>query len=81
VLVNGSPTQEFKPRNGLRQGDLLASFLILIVAEGLARVVRKAEEKELLESVEIRGRSIYMLQYADNTLFFLQSESTKCVCN
>jgi len=27
VLVNGSPTSEFKPKNGLRQGDLLAHFL------------------------------------------------------
>jgi len=33
VLVNGSPTKEFKPTRGLRQGDLLTSFLCLIVAQ------------------------------------------------
>ena len=56
VLVNGSPTQEFKPRKGMRQGDPLTPFMFLIVAEGLAGVVRMAVDKELLESVEIGGR-------------------------
>jgi len=71
ALVNGSPTQEFKPRKGLRQGDPLTLFLFFIVAEGLAGVVRKAVEKELLESVEIGGRliKVNMLQFADDTFF------------
>jgi len=43
ILVNGSHTEEFKPKRGLRQGDPLASFLFLIVAEGLLGLVRKAK--------------------------------------
>jgi len=35
VLVNESPMDHFKMKKGLRQGDLLALFLFLIVAEGL----------------------------------------------
>ena len=72
VLVNGSPTKEFFPMKGLRQGDLLAPFLFLIVAEGLAGVSRMAKEKNLIDSLEV-GRDkvkVNMLQYTDNTLFF-----------
>jgi len=38
-------------------------------------VVRKAVEKDLLESVEIGGKliKVNMLQYADETLFFCKA--------
>jgi len=75
VLVNGSLTQEFKPRKGLRQEDPLTSFLFLIEAEGLVGVIRKVVEKELLESVSIGDElvKVNMLQYANNTLFFCEA--------
>lgn len=44
VLVNGSPTQEVKLEKGLRQGDPLAPFLFLIVAEALSGMMRRAVE-------------------------------------
>jgi len=75
VLVNGSATQEFKPRKGLRQGDPLAPFLFLIVAKGLAGVVRKEVEKELLQILTVGDKQVKvnMLQYADDTLFFCKA--------
>ncbi len=82
VLVNGSPTREFLPRKGLRQGDPLAPFLFLIVAEGLAGVTREVEEKKLIDSLEV-GKDkvkVNMLQYADDTLFFSET-NTKSIFN
>ena len=74
MLVNGNPTTEFKPKKGLRQGDPLTPFLFLIAAGGLVGVVGQAEEKMLVESIEVgEGRvNVSMLQYADHTLFFVK---------
>jgi len=48
VLVNGSPTKEFKPSRGLKQGDPIAPFLFLIVAQSLSGLVHQAKSKNLL---------------------------------
>jgi len=80
VLVNGSPTKEFKPRRGLRQGDLLTPFLFIIVAEGLAGLVREASRIGILEGVKVGNKSVEvnLLQFADDTLFFCQPQ-IQCV--
>jgi hypothetical protein len=69
VLVNGSPTNEISIKRGLKQGDLLAPFLFLLVAEGLSGVMQRAEDLSLFKGIMIRnGPSITHLQYADDTL-------------
>jgi hypothetical protein len=70
VLVNGSPTNEINIQRGLKQGDPLASFLFLLVAEGFAGLMRSAVEKNLFKgfSVGLSGLVISHLQYVDNTL-------------
>jgi len=67
--------RSFFPMRGLRQGDLLAPFLFLIGAEGLASVSRMAVEKNLIDSLEIgvKNVKVNMLQYANDTLFFCES--------
>jgi len=40
ILMNKSPTKEYKPRRELRQADLVTHFLFLIVVEGLTCLVR-----------------------------------------
>ncbi|GKV25422.1 hypothetical protein SLEP1_g34864 [Rubroshorea leprosula] len=69
ILVNGSPTQEFKMQKRLRQGDPLSPYLFLIVAEGLHALVHEAEKKNLLTGiVVVRDLSVSHLQFADDTI-------------
>ncbi|MCH82142.1 LINE-1 reverse transcriptase like, partial [Trifolium medium] len=51
VLVNGSPTEDFKVSKGLRQGDPLSPFLFLIAAESLTGMVKKAVDIGSWENV------------------------------
>lgn len=51
VIVNGSPTKEFTPRRGLRQGDPLAPYLFIMIGEILHRLLVKAREKGIFEGV------------------------------
>jgi len=46
ILVNGSPTEEINIQRGLKQGDPLALFLFLLVAEGFSG---RREENQLGE--------------------------------
>jgi hypothetical protein len=70
VLVNGSPTKEFNIQRGLKQGDPLAPFLFLLVAEGFGGVMKKAVSERLFKGFSIgsEGIDISHLQYADDTL-------------
>ncbi|MCH82363.1 LINE-1 reverse transcriptase like [Trifolium medium] len=70
VLVNGSPTGEINIQRGLKQGDPLAPFLFLLVAEGFGGSMRRAGELNLFKGFSIcrEGPTISHLQYADDTL-------------
>ncbi|XP_068486340.1 uncharacterized protein [Phaseolus vulgaris] len=75
VLVNGSPIEEFKPSRGLRQGDPMAPFLFLVVAEGLAGLVRQALRTEVLRGIKVGRNNVEccLLQFADDTLFMCEA--------
>jgi len=47
IPVNGSPTYEISIQKVLKQGDLLAPFLYLIVAEGFSGLMRNAVNQNL----------------------------------
>lgn len=53
VLVNGSPTDEFTPCRGLRQGDMLAPYLILLIGEILNRLLKKAHDIGIIEGLQV----------------------------
>ncbi|KAK2369401.1 hypothetical protein QL285_082539 [Trifolium repens] len=69
VLVNGSPTEDFKVGRGLRQGDPLSPFLFLIVAEGLAGLMRRAVAIGKFKGYQVSDNiQFQMLQFADDTI-------------
>lgn len=75
ILVNGSPTDEFKVGRGLRQGDPLSPFLFLIVAEGLNALFNKATGLGLFEGYKVGELPISHLQFADDTLIIGEKSS------
>jgi len=59
----------------LRQGDLLASFLFLIVVEGLPKVLREVDKRRLLKALKI-GRNevdVNMFQFFDDIMFMCKN--------
>ncbi|XP_028105602.1 uncharacterized protein LOC114304658 [Camellia sinensis] len=53
VLVNGSPTEEFSPQRGLRQGNSLFPFLFIIAAECLSILLNRALDLGMIKGVKI----------------------------
>lgn len=70
ILVNGSPTKEINIHRGFKQGDPLAPFLFLMVAEGFSRLMRNAVRRNLFEGFRFKevGLVISHLQYVDDTI-------------
>lgn len=68
ILVSGSPTKEFSMARGLRKGDPMASFLFLIVAEGLAGLIKTSIEAVFFGVFPLKADlSFPILQFADDT--------------
>ncbi|GAU10511.1 hypothetical protein TSUD_420810, partial [Trifolium subterraneum] len=71
VLVNGSPTDEFRFERGLRQGDPLSPFLFLLAAEGFHLIMDSMVSMRLFTPYSIGSHNpvnISHLQFADDTL-------------
>ncbi|GJY91591.1 putative RNA-directed DNA polymerase [Tanacetum coccineum] len=70
VLVNGSPTQEFKIPKGLRQGDPLSPFLFILAIEALHVSLQEAKSKNLFKGVKVGNNNVDIshLQFADDAI-------------
>jgi hypothetical protein len=70
ILVNGSPTEEINIQCGLKQGDPLAPFLFLLVAEGLGGLMKRVVDLNRFRGFRVgrNGVVISHLQFADDTL-------------
>ncbi|GKB40902.1 putative RNA-directed DNA polymerase, eukaryota, reverse transcriptase zinc-binding domain protein [Tanacetum coccineum] len=70
VLVNGSPTKEFKLERGLQQGDLLSPFLFILSIEALNVAFLEATNNNIFHGVQVGKDKTFIshLQYADDAL-------------
>lgn len=75
VLINGKPSEPFRPLRGLRQGDLLSLYLFLLCTEGLTSLLSTNVDSNLLTSVKICGRasSLSHLLFANDIVLFYKA--------
>lgn len=74
ILVNGSPTKEFTPNRGLRQGDPLSPLLFILVGEVLNKLIAQARKINFLKGISFPGshQEISLLQFVDDTILFIE---------
>jgi hypothetical protein len=53
ILINGQPSQTFKPQRGLRQGDLLSPYLFILCANVFSGLITKAQIERRLHGVKV----------------------------
>jgi hypothetical protein len=75
VMVNGTPCGLIQLQRGLRQGDLISSYLFLLGVEGLSTMLSQATEEGNLSSVPTskRGPCISHLFFVNDNLLFCQT--------
>ena len=75
VLINGRPREKFKGFKGIRRGDPLSPFLFTIVADGLSRLMEKTIAVRFVKGYVVGRNNVMIshLQFADDTLFFVDS--------
>lgn len=82
ILVNGNPTGPVTPSRGIREGDLLSSYLFLLYAEGLSQMLYNATSIGKLHGVSFDSEvvpTISHLLFAYDSLIFLDANELECL--
>lgn len=77
VFINERFTEEFCASRGIRQGDPLFPFLLVV--DGFNKLMIRAAEAELVKGISIDKATVEVsrLQFADATLFFSMGDEQK----
>ena len=76
IFINGKPGRNFQHSKDLGQGDALSPQLLLLVADTLDRVFKRAASNNLIVGIsplQITGQ-MQRLQFADDTLLFCNAD-------
>jgi hypothetical protein len=81
IRVNNDIGHYFQTLKGLRQGDPLSPILFNIVADMLAILIARAKEDGQVGGLipHLVDSGISTLQYADNTILFMEHDLVKAV--
>jgi hypothetical protein len=53
ILVNGQPSQSFKPNRGIRQGDPLSPYLFILCADVFSNMISEKQNQSLINGLAI----------------------------
>ncbi|GMJ10759.1 hypothetical protein HRI_004745100 [Hibiscus trionum] len=78
VLVNGSPTNWFKIKRGLRQGCPLSPLLFNIMGEVLNALIFKAVDLRFIKGIQVGDSDVAVshIQFPDDLINFTKAEES-----
>jgi hypothetical protein len=71
VLVNGSPTEEFRLGRGLRRRDTLSPFLFLIATEGLNVMLKASIANDLFKGCQFGNEDTFVVRVSHHSFPFI----------
>ena len=80
ILVNGEPTEFFKPIIGLRQGEPLSPYLFILCMEVISSNLSTAQNSKKIQGIKIAryAPSLSHLFFGDDALFFFKGIPKVC---
>ncbi|GJT70951.1 RNA-directed DNA polymerase, eukaryota, reverse transcriptase zinc-binding domain protein [Tanacetum coccineum] len=70
ILINGSPTEEFKFFKGLKQGDPLSPFLFILIMESLHLSFQRVVDVGMFKGIKLNSSTtLSHMFYADDAVF------------
>lgn len=80
ILVNNEPSEPFKPKCGLRQGDPVSPYIFILVMEVLSKMMLKLERDGQVKGIKVSraSPSISHLFFADDSLFCFKANEDSC---